>query len=264
MESTEGKVRGMRDGAIGWIVFDNQSRLNAYSSEMAGQALELVKSYESDQDLRVVILRGAGEKAFISGGDISKFEETRFEADAARLSRKNSEVLRDQLVHFPKPVIAMIHGYCLGGGMAIALCADIRFGASSAQLGIPAALRGLAYPTPSLNMLVNLIGPSISKDLMFSGRRMKADEALRVGLLNAVFDPEQLEERTVSYANSLAQNAPLSIRASKYCIDQLILDEEKQDHVMIKQLQDQAANSADFKEATTAFMEKRKPVFRGI
>jgi enoyl-CoA hydratase/carnithine racemase len=262
MDEATDVAKGFRDHAIGWLVFENPAKLNAISANMVEQAIRIVDEYQSDASIRVVIMRGAGERAFMSGGDISKFEKTRFDATSAKTARQRSDQLRQKLTNLSKPLIAMIHGYCLGGGMSIALCADLRFGSSASQLGIPAALRGIAYPPSGLKTLADLVGPSVAKDIMFSGRRLNAEEAYRVGLLNGVNTPGDLERETVAYARNLASNAPLSIRASKFCINQLGLEEI--DHQTMQRMQDEAANSEDFKEATRAFIEKRKPYFRGL
>ena len=263
-QPTEGMVTGHREGAIGWVVFDNPTRLNALNSDMAGQALAIVESYTTDSEVRVIILRGAGERAFMSGGDISKFEKTRFDPTTAPLAKKNSGALKGALLASEKPVIAMIHGYCLGGGLGLALCADLRFGAATAKLGIPAALRGIAYAPEGLQRLIDLVGPSMAKDMMFSGRRVPAEEAYRAGLLDRLFEADALEDETRAYAELVADNAPLSIRASKVCIEQLVLPEAQRDITRMQAVQDAAANSSDFREATMAFMDKRKPVFRGV
>lgn len=265
MEKLEetGRVYGETDDGIATLVFENRARLNALSSDMAAEALDLLEGYTADPAVRVLILRGQGEKAFISGGDISKFEATRFDPETAAAGHQTTERLFERLAEFSRPVIAMIQGYCLGGGLGVALGADIRFGATTSQLGIPAALRGLAYTPAALERLVALVGPSVAKDMMFSGRRFPADEAQRVGLLNQVFPTDALETQTMDYARGIVANAPLSIRASKVCINECLKDQATRDYALIQQLRDEAANSADFKEATLAFMEKRKPRFSG-
>ena len=157
----------------------------------------------------------------------------------------------------------MIHGYCLGGGLSIALCADLRFAADTCQLGVPAAQRAIVYPLEGLARLVEVVGPSVAKDLAMSARRVGHEEALRLGLVNRVFNPEELERETIAYAQTLAANAPLSVRAAKYFINQLGLEKAERDEAAMTKMQLAAADSEDFKEATRAFMEKRKPVFRG-
>jgi enoyl-CoA hydratase/carnithine racemase len=163
-----------------------------------------------------------------------------------------------------KPMIAMIHGYCLGGGMSMALGADLRFASTTAKLGIPAARRGIAYPINSLTRLCDLIGPSRAKDLMFTARQVPADEALQIGLLNRVFAPDDLERETVAYAQVIAENAPLSVQAAKYFIDQIGLEIHQRDPDRISLMSDACVTSEDFKEATKSYLEKRAPVFRGM
>lgn len=263
MDLKSGLIAARTTGAIGWLTFDNPSKLNALSPGMSEDALTVIEAYDADPAIKVVIMRGAGEKAFISGGDISSFEKTRSDAEAAARARKIPDVLARKMTDLNKPLIAMIHGYCLGGGLGMALNADLRFAAADAQFGIPAAQRGVAYPLEGLKKLVDLVGPSRAKDIMFSARRLDAEEALRIGLINRIVAPTELEGNTIEYAERLCNNAPLSIQASKFFINQLGLERAQRDDARIKDMQTKAANSDDFKEATRSFMEKRKPVFQG-
>ena len=263
MKLTSGMVGVEVKGPVGWLIWDNQSKLNALSPPMYPDALTVIETFEADPAVKVVVMRGAGKRAFISGADISSFEGTRLNAEAAERAREIPAKLRQVMLHMEKPLIAMIGGYCLGGGLGMALNADIRFASSDSQFGIPAAHRGVAYAPEGLKQLVDLVGPSVAKDIMFSARRLKADEALRVGLVNQVVEPEELEEFTVEYAETLAGNAPLSIRASKYFINQLGLDGTDRNEARMAAMQREAADSEDFKEATRSFMEKRRPVFQG-
>ncbi len=260
---TSGLVAATTSGPIGWLIWDNPTKLNALSPGMAEDALSVIESYAADPAIRVVIMRGAGTRAFISGADIKSFEQTRANAETARASNAVPAKLRQTMLDLEKPFIAMIHGYCLGGGLGMALNADLRFASTDSQFSVPAALRGIAYAPSGLKQLVDLVGPSRAKDIMFSARRLHADEALRIGLINRVVDPADLEATTIEYAETLARNAPLSIRASKFFINQLGLPEEQRDHARTTAMIDQAENSEDFREATTSFMEKRKPIFRG-
>ena len=262
-ETREDRCHAEKDGSIGWLIFDNPRKLNAVSGAMVQEAISIVEDFDADPAIRIIVMRGKGEKAFVSGGDISKFEETRFTPEGQKTSRQGLDRLRDLLMGSEKPVIAMIHGYCLGGGMGIALGADLRFGADTSKLGIPAALRGVAYPIDGLKTLTDLTGPSVAKDIMFSGRRLDADEGLRVGLLNRVVPAAELEQVTRDYAQTLADNAPLSIRASKFFINQLGVEKAARDTDRIAEMVATARDSDDFKEATRSFMEKRKPVFKG-
>jgi enoyl-CoA hydratase/carnithine racemase len=263
MNLVSGLIGAEVKGPIGWLIFDNPAKLNALSPGMSEDALQVIEAYEADPAVQVVVMRGSGTKAFISGGDISSFDKLRANAEAARMAREAPEKLRKTMLAMAKPLIAMIHGYCLGGGLGMALNADLRFAAADSQFSVPAALRGIAYAPEGLKSLVDLVGPSVAKDIMFSARRLKADEALRIGLINRVVEPDALEAETVAYAEQLAINAPLSIRASKFFINQLGLPHTQRDEARMDAMQREAENSEDFKEATRSFMEKRKPIFQG-
>jgi enoyl-CoA hydratase len=263
MKLTSGMVDAEVKGPIGWLVWDNQSKRNALSPPMYPDALTVIETFEADPSVKIVVMRGAGERAFVSGADISSFAKTRADAAAVERTRAVPDQLRHAMLHMEKPLIAMIRGYCLGGGLGMALNADIRFASSDSQFGIPAAHRGVAYAPEGLKQLVDLVGPSVAKDIMFSARRLPADEALRVGLVNRVVEPEELEAVTVEYAETLAANAPLSIRASKYFINQLGLERAERNEARMAAMRQEAADSEDFKEATRSFMEKRRPVFQG-
>jgi enoyl-CoA hydratase len=263
MNLTSGLVGAEKTGGIGWLIWDNPSKLNALSPGMSEDALTVIEAYEADPAIKVVIMRGAGRKAFISGGDIKSFDKTRADPEVARIAREAPGKLRLKMLNLEKPLIAMIYGYCLGGGLGMALNADLRFASSDAQFSVPAALRGIAYAPEGLKSLVDLVGPSIAKDIMFSGRRLKTEEALRIGLINRVVDAETLEAETIAYAETLAANAPLSIRASKYFINQLGLERAQRNDARMDAMQREAEASEDFKEATLSFLEKRKPVFQG-
>ena len=263
MNLTSGLIGAQTTGPIGGLIWDNPSKLNALSPGMSEDALSVIEAYAADPAIKVVIMRGAGHKAFISGGDIKSFDTTRANAEAARQARDVPGRLRRRMLDLEKPLIAMIHGYCLGGGLGMALNADLRFASTDAQFSVPAAVRGIAYAPEGLQQLVDLVGPSIAKDIMFSARRLQSDEALRVGLINRVVDADELEAVTIAYAETLAANAPLAIRAAKYFINQLGLEPAQRDQPRMDAMQREAESSADFKEATRSFVEKRKPVFQG-
>ncbi len=263
MNLTSGLIGAETTGSIGWLIWNNPAKLNALSPGMYEDALTVVEAYEKDPAIKVVIMRGAGRKAFISGADIKSFGKTRADAETARLAREAPARLQSKMRNLEKPLIAMIYGYCLGGGLGMALNADMRFASSDAQFSVPAALRGIAYAPEGLKLLVDLVGPSVAKDIMFSGRRLKTEEALRIGLINRVVDAEELEANTIAYAETLAANAPLSIRASKYFINQLGLERAERDEARMDAMQREAESSEDFQEATLSFLEKRKPVFHG-
>ena len=263
MNLRSGLVRAEHKSSIGWLIWDNPSKVNALSPGMYEDAQTIIDSFAADPAIKVVVMRGSGRKAFISGADIKSFDKTRADPEAMRRSAEPPAKLRHTLLNMEKPLIAMIYGYCLGGGLGMALNADLRFASTDSQFSVPAALRGVAYAPSGLKQLVDLVGPSAAKDIMFSGRKLKAEEALRIGLINRVVETEELEAETIAYADTLAANAPLSIRASKFFINQLGLESAERDEARMEAMQREAADSEDFKEATRSFMEKRKPVFRG-
>jgi enoyl-CoA hydratase/carnithine racemase len=263
MHLPSGLISAHSSGPIGWLVWDNQTKHNALSPGMTDDALTVIEAYAADPAIKVVIMRGAGTRAFISGGDIKSFQTTRADPEAAARSRAIPGKLRRAMLDLEKPLIAMIHGYCLGGGLGMALNADLRFASPDSQFSVPAAHRGIAYAPEGLKQLVDLVGPSIAKDIMFSARRLGAEEALRIGLINRIVPADQLEAETIAYATTLAANAPLSIRASKFFIAQLGLEAAERDEARMDAMQREAEASDDFKEATLSFIEKRKPVFTG-
>lgn len=263
MNLTSGLVSAEQQGPIGWLIWDNPTKMNALSPSMYGDAIKVIEAYAADPAIKVVVMRGAGRKAFISGADIKSFDKTRSDPEATRRGQQEPAQLRRMLIDLEKPLIAMIYGYCLGGGLGMALNADMRFASTDSQFSVPAAVRGIAYAPEGLKQLVDLVGPSAAKDIMFSARRLKSDEALRIGLINRVVDAEALEAETIAYAEVLAANAPLSMRASKYFINQLGLERAQRDEARMDAMQREAERSEDFKEATQSFLEKRKPVFQG-
>lgn len=259
----DGKMLASREDGIGWVVFNNPERRNAVSPEMWEAVVDIFEQFEADPDIRVVIMRGAGEKAFVSGADISQFEERRNNAEASELYSQYSKNGRAAMGRLSKPLIAMIRGYCIGGGMSTALVADVRIAADDAQFGIPAARLGLSYGFESLRPLAELVNSSVAKDMLFTGRRLKADEALRVGLINAVHPAGELEQAVREYASTIADNAPLTVKASKFTLSQVVKDPGERDLGHADILNRQCMDSQDYAEGRRAFMEKRRPVFVG-
>jgi enoyl-CoA hydratase/carnithine racemase len=216
-----------------------------------------------DPEVRVVIMVGAGDKAFVSGADISQFEKNRHNAEASEEYSRRSSAQRALLADFPKPVIACIRGFCLGGGMQVAMSADIRIAAEDSQFGIPAAKLGIAYGYDGLKHLVSLVGPSWARLLMFTGMRIHSSEAVRIGLVDRVVPDAQLWEATMEIARTISGNAPLAIKAAKITIAQVLKDPADRDINAIKQIGTDCMDSEDFREGRRAFMEKRKPQFTG-
>jgi enoyl-CoA hydratase/carnithine racemase len=216
-----------------------------------------------DADVRVVILVGAGDKAFVSGADISQFEKNRNSADAqAEYDRANS-IGRNKLIGFTKPVIARIRGFCMGGGLAIAMAADLRIAAVDSEFGIPAARLSIAYAPDAVRRLIDLVGPAHARMILYTAKRIDAAEAQRIGLINRMTAIEDLNDVVLDIARSIADNAPLSVAASKLTINELLKDESERDMAAIQRAMDGCFNSADYKEGRTAFMEKRTPRFVG-
>jgi enoyl-CoA hydratase len=259
----DGKILQSVDGGIGIVTFNNPEKRNAMSLDMwEGVGSALVELRE-DPAIRVVILRGAGDKAFVSGADISQFEKNRHNAAASEEYSRRSEAQRAVLANFPKPVIASIRGFCLGGGMQVAMSADIRIAAEDSQFGIPAAKLGIAYGYDGLKHLVSLVGPSWARLLMFTGMRIHSSEAVRIGLVDRVVPDAELWNATMEIARTMSENAPLAIKAAKVTIAQVLKDPENRDMNAIKQIGLECMDSEDFREGRRAFMEKRKPQFRG-
>jgi len=259
----DGKILKHVTDGVGVITFNNPDKRNAMSLEMWEGFGGALTALRDDETVRVVILRGAGGQAFVSGADISQFEKTRHNAAASEEYAKRSAAQRALLADFPKPTIACIEGFCLGGGMQIAMLADIRLAAHGSQFGIPAARLGIAYGYDGLKHLVSLVGPSWARLLMYTGMRIDSAEALRIGLVERLFPIDELWGETMTIAQAISENAPLAIKAAKITIAQVLKDESQRDTEAIKAIGHACMDSADFREGRQAFMEKRKPKFQG-
>ncbi len=260
---TTDKILASREGPVGFLVFNNPERRNAVSLEMWQRAGEVIAGFAQDDDVRVIVLAGAGDKAFVSGADISKFEDERANAEAQEKYSKTSSGMRALLRGTGKPTIAMIRGYCIGGGMSLALSCDLRICSDDAQFGIPAARLGIGYGMEGLRRLVELVGPSAAKEFIYTARRYTAAEALRMGIVNQVLPAQSLDAAVREIAGNIAANAPLSILTAKRVIDELMKDPAERDLALCDELVKRCGASEDFIEGRRAFMEKRKPVFRG-
>lgn len=259
----DGKILKHVDEGIGIVTFNNPDKRNAMSLDMwegLGQALTGLRD---DDAVRVVILRGAGEKAFVSGADISQFEKTRHNAAASEQYSKRSAAQRALLADYPKPTIAAIRGFCLGGGMQVAMLCDIRIAAEASQFGIPAAKLGIAYGYDGLRHLVSLVGPSWARLIMYTGMRLDSAEALRIGLVDRVIANDEWWNATVAIARTISENAPLAVKAAKITIAQVLKDPAGRDMEAIRQIGAACMDSEDFREGRRAFMDKRKPRFTG-
>jgi len=259
----DGKILQSVIDGVGVITFNNPDKRNAMSLEMWEGFGEALTALRDDPDVRVVILVGAGDKAFVSGADISQFEKTRHNAEASEEYSRRSAAQRALLADYPKPTIACIRGFCLGGGMQVAMLADIRISGTSGQFGIPAAKLGIAYGYDGLRHLVSLVGPSWARLIMYTGMRIDSAEALRIGLVDRVLADAELWDATMEIARTISGNAPLAIKAAKITIAQVLKDPDDRDMAAIKQIGIDCMDSEDFREGRRAFMDKRKPQFKG-
>lgn len=257
------KVLARKQDGIGWLTFNQPEKRNAISLVMWEAIGVAIEDFAADPEIRVVVMQGAGGKSFAAGADISEFEKNRADAEGAAEYARRSEASRRAMDALQKPLIAMIQGYCIGGGLAIALRADLRIASEDSKFGVPAAKLGIAYAGESLERLTALVGPGFAKEIMFTGAQFTAAQAFAMGLLNRVVAPEALEETVLGIAAQIAVNAPLSIHASKVSIEQLTGDPAKRDPAKLAALSRACFDSEDYKEGRRAFMEKRKPVFTG-
>jgi enoyl-CoA hydratase len=255
------RLRVERDGPIGRMVFDNPARRNAITGDMWRAIPKAMAEFDAEPEVRCVVLRGEGTVAFAAGADISEFEKRR----ASEAGVKEYDGLVDAAQHAiedsDKPVIALIHGFCIGGGVEMALACDLRYAAASSQFAIPAARLGVGYGVHGTNRLVATVGHAAAREIMFTGRRYSADEALAMGLVNRVLPGAALDEYVRQLALELAANAPLSIAASKRIINTVI--GAKGDFTKENELTARCMKSEDYMEGRRAFMEKRAPRFKG-
>jgi enoyl-CoA hydratase/carnithine racemase len=250
------------DGPIGWITFNKPAKRNAVSLDMWEAIPAILDTFEKDPAIRVIVLKGAGEQAFVSGADISEFEKTRSSAAGnAHYDRVGEEASR-RLIGCAKPTIAMIRGYCIGGGLAIAVECDIRIATVGARFGIPAARLGLGYGAGGVRKLMELVGPASTKEIFFTARHCSAAEALGMGLVNRVVAEDELESYTRGYCATIGDNAPMTMHALKRTVGELLRGPDA-DLAECDRLVKACFESEDYIEGRRAFMEKRRAVFRG-
>ena len=252
-----------KKGAVAWIVFDQPAKRNAINGAMWRGIAPAMQQFDADPQVRCVAFRGAGRGAFSAGADISEFEAIR----SQRASVSQYDGLLDQVLHAiqdsPKPSVAMIHGYCMGGGLEVALACDLRYCGESAQFGIPAAKLGLAYNVEGHKRLLETVGHARTREIMFLGRRYPAQEALAMGLVHRVLADSALEDFVNEALKTLSENAPLSIANSKTIIEEYVKSAGAADAERMRAAIDRCARSEDYDEGRRAFVEKRKPLFKG-
>jgi enoyl-CoA hydratase/carnithine racemase len=257
-----GQVHCEVDGHVGWIVFDHPERRNALSANMWAELAEAARRHHANDDVRVVVMRGAGNDAFVSGADISQFEPAEGGQVQGGLARGGGNAF-DELAALDKPLIAMIHGWCIGGGLAVALMADMRYADEAARFGIPAARLGVGYDIGGIEVLAAEVGLSRAKEILFTADRYLAEEALAMGLVARVLPKPELEGYVRALAGRIAANAPLSVRSVKILSREIGRERGARDMARVKAAVAACFESEDFAEGVEAFMQKREPRFKG-
>jgi enoyl-CoA hydratase/carnithine racemase len=262
-QSSSERVATWLDGTTLHIRFDNPKRHNALSVDMWRAVPPLLRHARDDARVRLVVFSGAGEKAFVSGADISQFEDMRAAREAVSVYEAMAEEALGGIHDFPKPTLACIRGWCIGGGVNVAIACDIRIASTDSIFSIPAARLGLGYRYSAMKNLVDLVGPGTAKDLFFTARRIDAAEAKAIGLVSRICAPAELDALLAEYTTALAENAPLTVAAGKAITREILKASPDQDLALCASLIRGCFESADYAEGRAAFMQKRKPVFTG-
>ena len=260
--STTERVKTWVDGAVLHIRFNNPAKHNALSVDMWEAVPPLLDRAVKDDNVRVIVFSGEGGKAFVSGADISQFEDMRAAKEAVKKYEAMAEAALEGIYECEKPTIACIQGYCIGGGVNVAISCDIRVAASGSVFSVPATRLGLGYRYSAMRNLTNLVGPGFAKDIFFTARRLDAAEALRIGLINRMAEPGGLDALLAEYTTAISTGAPLTIKAGKRIIREVLRNDDV-DMELCRRLILECFESEDYMEGRRAFMEKRKPVFRG-
>ena len=257
------KIITEKSGVIARIIFNQPEKRNAVSLEMWEAVEAALDAFEVDPEVRILILSGAGGKAFVSGADISKFESERASEEGVARYNATTKRVYDKLEAFPKPTIAQINGFCIGGGVALSLSCDMRICGKGSQFAVPAAKLGLGYGFPGINRLVNVVGPSFAKEIFFTARRFDAEESRVMGLVNRVVEDEDVAQVAEDTAKMIAANAPMTVASVKFIVGETLKDESKRDEEECARRVKACFDSQDSVEGRRAFLEKRKPQFVG-
>ena len=257
------KILQHREGRIAHIIFNQPEKRNAVSFDMWQAVNEALNKLKKDDNVRVLVLSGAGGKSFVAGADISKFESERASKEAVIEYSDMTRKVYDGVANFPKPTIAQIDGFCIGGGFGLAASCDMRFCGESSQFAIPAAKLGLGYEYEGINRLIQIIGPAFTKEIFFTAKRFTSKEIATMGFVNKVLDDNELAPYCTEVANMIAENAPLTIEATKFIANQCLMEESEKNLESCNAKVMTCFESADYIEGRKAFLEKRIPVFKG-
>ncbi|HEV8440258.1 MAG TPA: enoyl-CoA hydratase [Methylomirabilota bacterium] len=252
-----------QDGHIATVVFNRPKMRNAISLAMWSEIATVTERLSKDDSVRAIVYRGAGTEAFASGADISEFKEHRKDTATALAYGKQTDAAYSAIRVCPKPTVAMVFGFCMGGAMAVGMACDLRFAAHGSKFGIPAARLSIIYGLDAVHQLVDLVGPAYAKDILYSARAVEAEEAIRIGLIQRLMPAAELEAYTYEYLRTVAANAPLSVRGTKAQVRAIFEGIGEVHREQLRALSLETFDSEDYKEGTRAFLEKRPPRFQG-